>query len=156
MALPAAPSVLHPVLVHFTIGLVPAAAGFATLYAWRAEGWARQGTYAVLTVAALLALLTMGAGFVDYFAVKPGLEGTPAFDLLELHELMGVVSAVTVAVTAAVAWWRRADIASKPGWRWTLAVALLGATLLVFATGWLGGALVYDYGVNVNDITPDA
>lgn len=149
MALPPIPQVAHPVLVHLTIGLVPTAAAFALVHAWRREEWARKAAYAVLTAAALLALATMGTGFVDYFRVGPELEGTPARDVLEWHERLGVATAATVALTAAVAWWRRRDVAAKPAWRWTLAAALAAATLLVALTGWFGGSLVYDHGVSV-------
>lgn len=156
MALPGAPPVFHPVLVHFTIGLIPTAAAFATWYAWRHHAWTRQAAFAVMTAAALLALATMGSGFRDYFAVKPALEGNPAYDVLETHEMLGVVTAITIAVTAAIAWWRRTDVATKPAWRWTLALALLGASLLVVLTAWYGGSLVYDHGVAIDDATPGA
>lgn len=156
MALPAVPTVIHPLFVHFTLSLVPTAALLATWYAWRGTAWTRPAAYAVLTAAAVFGLLTMGSGFRDYFAVKPGLEGTDAYGVLETHEILGVVAAIAIAVTAAIAWWRRVDVATKPRWRWALAIALLAASALVAITGWYGGALVYDHGVNVNDITPDA
>ena len=148
MALPPIPPVFHPVLVHFTIGLVPTAAALATWYAWRASAWARPATYAIGSAAALLALATMGAGFRDYFAVKPDLTGAP-LETLETHELLGVITALTVAITMAIAWWKRASVATKPSWRWALAIALLAATALVAVTGWYGGSLVYDHGVSV-------
>lgn len=154
MALPPFPTVLHPILVHFTIGLVPTAAAFAAWYAWREEEWARRAAYAVLTGAAILALFTMGSGFRDYLRVAPLLEGTPVRETLEWHERLGVVTAVTLVVTAALAWWRRRDVATRASWRWALAVALVVATLLVGVTGWYGGSLVYDSGVSVTDTTP--
>ena len=156
MALPGPPPVLHPLLVHTALTLIPTAAAFATWYAWKHTAWTRQAAYAVLTAAAVLSLATMGSGFRDYFAVKPGLEGNAAFDVLETHELLGVVTAITVAVTAVIAWWRRSDVATKASWRWALALALLAATLLVTITGWYGGSLVYDHGVSVTETTPGA
>ncbi|HET6405921.1 MAG TPA: DUF2231 domain-containing protein [Candidatus Thermoplasmatota archaeon] len=156
MALPGMPPVVHPLFVHFAITLIPASAAFALWYAWRRTAWTRPAAYALMTAAALLSLLAMGTGFRDYFAVKPHLEGNAAFDVLETHELLGVVTALTVAITAAIAWWRRADVAVKPAWRWALAVALAAATLLVLVTAWYGGSLVYDHGVAVTDTTPGA
>lgn len=154
MALPPPPPVIHPLLVHFTVALVPTAAAFALLYAWRREEWARKATFTVMTAAALFALVTMGAGFADYFAVKPKLEGTPALDVLETHELLGVVTALTVAITCAIAWWRRRDVATKDGWRRALALALVAAAGLVVLTGWYGGSLVFDHGVSVAPSAP--
>lgn len=149
VALPPVPETLHPVLVHFTIGLIPTAAAFATMFAWKGTQWTRPAAYATLSAAALLALLTMGSGFRDYFALAPALEGTAARDVMEWHERLGVVTAVTITLTALVAWWRRANVAANPRWRWALAAALLAASMLVGITGWYGGSLVYDHGVAV-------
>lgn len=148
MAFPPLPPTLHPVFVHFTVGLVPTAAAFALWYAWRRQAWSRHAAYATLTAAALLAIITMGSGFRDYFALAPDLEGTPPRDVLEWHERLGVVTTATVAITAAIAWWRRQDVAlGAPAWRWALAIALAAASLLIFVTAWFGGSLVYDHGV---------
>lgn len=156
MALPPFPTVIHPLMVHFTIALVPLTAAFAVAYAWRGADWTRRTTYIVMTFAAIMAAATMGSGFRDYFRVKDGLEGTAAYDLLETHELLGVVTAITIIVTTLIAWVFRARVATKVNWRWALAIALLVAAGLVMVTGWFGGSLVYDHGVSVEDITPDA
>lgn len=140
---------IHPVLVHFTIGLEPTAAACALSHAWRREAWARKAAYAVLTAAAALAVVTMLTGFGDYDRLVPELEGTPARDPLEWHERLGVATTVTVALTAFVASWRRRDVEAKPVWRWALGLALCAATLLIALTGWFGGSLVYDHGVSV-------
>lgn len=155
MAVPPLPSVLHPMFVHFTVALVPFAAGLATWNAVRPAPWTRPATYALLLPAGFLALLTMGSGFREYFLAKPGLDGEP-LALLEIHEMLGVVTAITVAVTAAVAWWRRRDVSTSRAWRWALALALLAASALVLVTAWYGGSLVYDHGIAVTDTTPHA
>lgn len=147
MPFPPLPGVVHPILVHFTLGLVPAAAGFATWHAWRRAAWARPAALVLASVAGLLALVTMMTGFVDYNRVAPEVEGTPVRDLLEWHERLGVVAAVVTAATAAFGLWKRR--LATPGARWAFAAGLLVASALVGFAGWFGGSLVYDHAVSV-------
>ncbi len=151
MALPPLPSVLHPLLVHFPLALLPTAAAFVTWYAWRGDDWTRKAGYATLTAAAFFALLAMGSGFREYFEIAPTLEGTEARDVMEWHERLGVITAVTTVIVTGVAWWARARVAASGPWRIALAVAVAGATLLVVLTGWFGGSLVFDLGVGTPD-----
>lgn len=148
MAFPPVPTVVHPLLVHLTMSLVPTAAAFAAWHAVTREAWSLRAANAVLAAAAVFALATMGSGLQDAFELAPTLEGV-ARDTLDWHQRLGIVTALAVAGTGLFAWWKRREVATRAGWAWALAVALGVASLLVALTGWFGGSLVYDHGVGV-------
>jgi uncharacterized membrane protein len=126
---------LHPLLVHFPIGLVLAAAG-AELVAigTRRQGW-RVVAVANLRAGALFGALTLIAGWV--LASAPFIDATPS---LAWHRWTGVAAAVAT-IGAALASGRR-DVQSRR----SLVVyqaALFGAAALVAIAGHLGGTLVW-------------
>ena len=126
---------LHPLLVHFPIALVLAAAG-AEIIAIRT----RQVSWRAIAVAnvrmgAAMGALTVIAGWV--LATAPFVEATPS---LALHRWTGV-TAVAATIGAALAS-RRSHVQSRR----SLVVyrgALFGAAALVAIAGHLGAALVW-------------
>jgi len=126
---------LHPLLVHFPIALVLAAAG-AELIAIRT----RQVSWRAIAVAnvrmgAAMGALTLIAGWV--LATAPFVEATA---LLALHRWTGV-TAVAATIGAALAS-RRSHVQSRR----SLVVyrgAPFGAAALVAIAGHLGAALVW-------------
>jgi len=129
---------LHPLLVHFPIALVLAAAG-AEIVAIRTRR-ARWRAIAVadLRAGAAMGVLTLIAGWV--LATAPFVEATPS---LALHRWSGV-TAVAASIGAALAS-RRSHIQSRR----SLVVyrgALFGAAALVAIAGHLGAALVWGTG----------
>ena len=124
----------HPLLVHFPIGLVLAAAG-AELVAMgtRRASW-RAVAVANLRAGAVMAALTLIAGWV--LATAPFIEPTPS---LALHRWTGV-TAVVVTLGAAVA--SRSHVQSRRSLVMYRS-ALFAAALLVAIAGHLGAALVW-------------
>ena len=126
---------LHPLLVHFPIALVLAAAG-AEIIAIRT----RQVSWRAIAVAnvrmgAATGALTLIAGWV--LATAPFVEATPS---LAWHRWTGV-TAVATTIGAALAS-RRSQVQSRR----SLVVyrgALFGAAALVAIAGHLGAALVW-------------
>jgi len=126
---------LHPLLVHFPIALVLAAAG-AEIVAIRT----RQVSWRAIAVAnvrmgAAMGALTLIAGWV--LATAPFVEATPS---LALHRWTGV-TAVAATIGAALAS-RRSHVQSRR----SLVVyrgALFAAAALVAIAGHLGAALVW-------------
>jgi uncharacterized membrane protein len=126
---------LHPLLIHFPIALVLAAAaaeGAASITAddrWRtvAVGNVRAG--------AIFALIATIAGW--RLALAPGIERSP---LLEWHRWLGTIGA-GVTLAAALATFRAAN---RPALGvWIYRIALFAAGTLVAVTGHLGGLLVW-------------
>jgi uncharacterized membrane protein len=126
---------LHPMLIHFPIALVIAAAlaeGAAIVTA--DEGWR---TVAVRNVraGAVFALLATVAGW--RLALAPGMELSP---LVEWHRWLGTVAAgVALAAALAAGGVRRRSALSVRIYR----IALCAAGILVAVTGHVGGLLVW-------------
>ena len=125
---------LHPLLVHFPIALVLAAAG-AEIVAIRTRrpNW-RAVAIANLRAGAAMGALTLIAGWV--LATAPFVEATSS---LTSHRWTGV-AAVAATIGAAVASWRSHGESHR-----SLVVyrgALFGAAALVAIAGHLGAALV--------------
>ena len=126
---------LHPLLVHFPIALVLAAAG-AEIVAIRTRRASWRGVAVVnLRAGAAIGALTLIAGWI--LATAPFVEATPS---LALHRWTGVV-AVAVTTAAAVASRQSHDHS-----RASLVVyrgALFMAAALIAVAGHLGAALVW-------------
>ena len=126
---------LHPVLVHFPIGLVLIAAvaevvAMTTgLWDWRAVAVANVRAGAVFAIGAAIAGWRL--------ASRTGMEATSS---LEWHRWLGTIAAVAVvgaALTTAGARDR------SPFALWVYRITLLLAAALVAVTGHLGGLLVW-------------
>ena len=126
---------LHPLLVHFPIALVLAAAGAEIVaIGTRRPSW-RAMAVANLRAGAAMGALTLIAGWV--LATAPFVEATPS---LAWHRWTGV-TAVAATFGAALAS-RRSHVQSRR----SLVVyrgALFGAAVLVAIAGHLGAALVW-------------
>src|SRR6266496_2124837 len=126
---------LHPILVHFPIALVLAAAGAEIVaIGTRRPSW-RAMAVANLRAGAAMGALTLIAGWV--LATAPFVEATSA---LTSHRWTGV-AAVAATIGAALAS-RRSHVESHR----SLVVyrgALFGAAALVAIAGHLGAALVW-------------
>ena len=127
---------LHPLLVHFPIGLVlvaavaEVAAMTTGLWHWRAVAVANVRVGAVFGIGAAI------AGWL--LASSPGLA---AMSSLEWHRWLGTIAAVAVfgaALTTAGARGGRSPLAL-----WVYRITLFWAAVLVAVTGHLGGLLVW-------------
>jgi uncharacterized membrane protein len=126
---------LHPMLVHFPIGLVLVAAvaevvAMTTgLWDWRAVAVANVRAGAGFTIGAVI------AGW--WLAASPGIEATSS---LEWHRWLGTIAAVAVFGAALATAGARAR---SPFAVWVYRITLFWAAALVAVTGHLGGLLVW-------------
>ena len=126
---------LHPLLVHFPIGLVLVAAvaevvAMTTgLWDWRAVAVANVRAGAVFAIGAAIAGWRL--------ASSPGIEATSS---LEWHRWLGTIAAVAV-FGAALATASARD--RSPFALWVYRITLFWAAALVAVTGHLGGLLVW-------------
>ena len=128
---------LHPLLIHFPIALVIAAAGAeAVAIATHDARW-RVGALVNIRAGAVFAVLAAVTGW--RLASAAAMDPTPE---LEWHRWLGTITA-GVAVAAAVA----VSGAERPRWAlWTYRIALAGAGALVAIAGHLGAVLVWGAG----------
>jgi uncharacterized membrane protein len=126
---------LHPLLVHFPIALVIAAAAAEVAAVLTSDGGWRTVAERNLRAGAVFALLAAMAGW--RLALAPGMERS---SLLEWHRWLGTLAAVT-ALAAVLG--TPASVGRSPLRVWTFRIALLAAGALVTLTGHLGGLLVW-------------
>ena len=126
---------LHPLLIHFPIALVMAAAAAEGAASITADD--RWRTVAVRNVraGAALALMATIAGW--RLALAPGIETSP---LLEWHRWLGTIGA---GATLAAALATSGTVSRSALDVWIYRIALFAAGTLVAVTGHLGGLLVW-------------
>ena len=133
---------VHPALVHFPIACWSLASGAdgVALLVWPAQ---LQLLAAVLiAMGCVLGLLAAAAGFVELLKLP---EGHPAERTASIHMGFALTSWCLYAGSLFLRIEHQHFIAPNA---WALLLSGLGL-LVLLATGWLGGQLVYHHGVGV-------
>jgi uncharacterized membrane protein len=153
---------LHPATIHFPIALLLLGSVLALYYLWRPGlvqvRWAAWLLLALGWVGGMAAVLT------GLFAQSNLPPDAPYRDVLNWHIGVGLAQLVIYGFVLYQGWLfhaprrqkqraARGDLTtdlldSQAARVWLTALLLLGM-LLVAATGWNGGVLVYEWGVNV-------
>ena len=143
---------IHPILVHFPIVFFISLAVvdlFATL-----RGRITTGRGALGNLSTGLAVASGAFAVVAYFFGDMALEfaedGGFHSDIAEIHEGLGETTATLFAVWALIRiglWWR--DLRLTGTSALLVSLAEVAGAVLVIATAYYGGQLVYDLGVNV-------
>ena|SRR5437868_3345298 len=141
---------LHPLLVHFPIALwtVAVAADVAGWISGQALWW--MISFGSQALGVLMATLAMLAGFLDYLTIA---RHDPAQDTAVRHMMAMSTAWLLFLVSLALRGVRATDLsaaAAPPGWA---TVAAIGGFLAMALGGWLGGQLVYRFGVGVRSST---
>jgi uncharacterized membrane protein len=132
----------HPALVHFPIAcwsLASLADGVALL-AWPVQ--LQLLAAVLLAIGCVLGLLAAAAGFAELLKLP---EGHPAERTANMHMLFALTSWCVYAGSLFLRIDQQHLIAPN---MWALLLSGLGL-LVLLATGWLGGQLVYRHGVGV-------
>ncbi len=137
----------HPRLVHFPIALTLAGIAFVAigLIGRRSEErWLWSGRW--LLLAGWISTLAAGiAGLVDQGRAA---DLPPVRDVINQHITVGV--AILIVLGAALYWPLKAKrLLVVPAGRRAYLGLLLLVALLILLDGWLGGKLVYEFGVGV-------
>ncbi len=133
---------LHPMVVHFPIALLMAAWLIETLaLLFQRSGWHKISLWNVGlgTLGALAAVLS---GRQAMAAAKHSME---IYQVMELHERLGYV---VLTLSATIAGWRlfKGDRLGRRS-RWLLWGLLTCAVGLMAFSAYLGGRMVYEFGV---------
>jgi uncharacterized membrane protein len=138
---------MHPIFVHFTIALTSASLVFDALGFFlgktsltNAGAWALVGS-AVMTV------MTISTGLTS--STRAPVEEGEARSFLRAHMALGLIF---FGLLVAIAFWRVSLWQSGQGVSWLYLIALAIVALVMTVQGYLGGELVYRYGVEVEQV----
>ncbi|MHB8633102.1 MAG: DUF2231 domain-containing protein [Thermoplasmatota archaeon] len=163
------PPVLHPIVHHLPIVLLPLAALLATV----ASAYVPWRTWLAPAGALLLLVAVAGAGAAyltgdaaqsharQLLAANPGAGNKTASPPprsgaifgaarpdLEMHKTLAAATLWASLAVGALGVWQRKRIFSPMGlWAWPALLWILA--VLVIATAWYGGALVYEHGLGI-------
>jgi len=139
---------LHPALVHVPTGLWPAALVFDLIdFFGPATNALVRASFWCIAAGLLAALGAIPTGLADWWDIKPA---KPARTLGWWH--MGLNACVFVLMAASLCLrWRQGMGADRVGLTPLLLAALANAIL--FVSGYLGGRMVYQYGIGVARIS---
>ena len=135
---------MHPIFVHFTIALTSASLVFDAVGFFlgktsltNAGGWSLLGS-------AIMTLMTISTGLTS--STRAPVEEGEARSFLRTHMALGLIFfGLLVAITFWRVWlWQNAQ-----GVSWLYLISLAVLSLVMSMQGYLGGELVYRYGVEV-------
>jgi uncharacterized membrane protein len=135
---------MHPIFVHFTVGLTSASLVFDALGFFfsrtsltAAGAWTLIGS-ALMTVATILTGLTSSA--------RAPVEEGEARSFLRAHMALGLIFC---GLLVAITFWRLSLWQDERSVSWLYLISFAGVSLVMTLQGYLGGELVYRYGVEV-------
>lgn len=143
---------LHPMLLHFPIVLAVVLLVVDAVALSRGIPLDGRATYAsfsfwIAIAAGAFALVTMSAGDM---ALEVALSRGVPEAVLETHEGLGSTTALIMAAWAVIRFllrWR--DVPLEGGRKTGIVLVEAVIVVLILATAWFGGNLVYGHGVNV-------
>jgi uncharacterized membrane protein len=135
---------IHPIVVHFPIALLFTAVLFEFLGLLKRRDEYRRFGHWLLMLGMVAGLVAAGFGWWGEGAVKAA--GVPG-EAIDRHESFAVASLIAFGLLLIFRRWAR-DRWSPRGRAIYLALAVAGLLLLA-ATGYFGGDLVYRYGAGV-------
>jgi uncharacterized membrane protein len=134
---------LHPALVHIPTALWPAAFAFDLASQGAPDNVFVQLSFYAIAVGLALAVLAIPTGFADWTDIK---REKPAWKLGLYHMILNIFITVLWGINLALRLQTFASVPSVPAGL----VALSGlSTLLLLVSGYLGGRMIYAYGINV-------
>ncbi len=137
---------LHPRVVHFPIALSLVGALFAAIgLLRRQERWFSYGQLSLL----LGGLGTLAAALTGLIDQSGAPQEAAVLALINQHITAGILLAVAIGLALYWPLRNRQLLHSNHSVRWGYLVLLSAVVLLVLVSGWLGGRLVYQFGVGV-------
>ena len=133
---------LHPIVVHVPMAMWPSALIFDVLSRWNGNDMVRLSFYAII-FGLIASLLAGPTGVVDWSGVK---KEKPTWKIGLYHMILNLVVVVLFAINLGlrVHTFRRATVVEGA----PLALSIIGTVLLI-GSAYLGGLMVYDYGISV-------
>lgn len=135
---------LHPIFVHFTIALTAASLVFDALGLLLDDGSLASAGLWTLVGSGLLTLMTIATGLTS--TMRAPVEEGEARSFLRAHMALGLTFyGLLIGVTL----WRISSWQARAEVSWSYLAAMCAVSLVMSVQGYLGGELVYRYGVEV-------
>jgi uncharacterized membrane protein len=134
---------LHPALVHIPTALWPIAWIFDLFSQFRADNVFVQVAFYAGLLGLVVALFAIPTGFADWTDIRPE---KPAWKLGLYHMGLNVVVSILWAINL---WLRRESLQTDTSVPAGLFMLSTSATLLLLISGYLGGRMIYAYGISV-------
>jgi uncharacterized membrane protein len=134
---------LHPALVHIPTALWPLAWIFDLVSQFSADNILVQLAFYAGSLGLLAALAAIPTGFADWTDIRPE---KPAWKLGLYHMGINVVVSILWAINL---WLRLGSFQTDTSVPPSLVALSTLATLLLLVSGYLGGRMIYAYGINV-------
>ncbi|RUM28332.1 MAG: hypothetical protein DSY42_08560 [Aquifex sp.] len=141
---------LHPPVVHFAIALSISGVLFEIFYLITKMPLFSSASLLNLLLAIPFAWASWFTGHQAEEAVEKFVEGTPAYELLEAHETLGLVVAVLITLLALLK--LLAFFRNSKGFKIAVLILGIAVTVAVVLQGRIGGKMVYEYGVGVKPL----
>lgn len=138
------PANFHPLFVHFPIALLLSSVALS----WVAHFWPgkdlNQAAWYTLLLGLTGAALTLITGFLDAQRVPLN---SPAISTLNIHRALGISTFVIFGALAIWSWRSKGAIGGRSRTLYTV-LQVVGVALIA-TVGFLGGELVYTFGLGV-------
>jgi uncharacterized membrane protein len=132
---------VHPVVTHFPMALLPVSFLGDLIGIWTDASFWWSFSFYNLAIGLVLSIPALITGMIDFMAIPQ--EG--AADRVAMRHMTIIITAITLYT---VSFFIRFGVEIPSGWRVISSVSfsLLGLIFLLIG-GWLGGQLVYRFGV---------
>jgi uncharacterized membrane protein len=134
---------VHPLFVHFPVALLLTALALEVAWWIAKRDWLRNSATVTLTLGAVGAVAAVTTGLIASRAVG---EADAAHAVVEAHESFAITVAALAVALAAV----RLLKWDRGGLRWLFLVLLVALGGLLAWAAYLGGRLVYEFGVGTS------
>jgi uncharacterized membrane protein len=141
---------IHPALVHIPTALLPAALVFDILSYFGVAGQVLfQVSFYSILLGLLFALLAVPFGFADWWDIK---KDKPAWSLGVFHMAGNLFASVLWALNLGLRFALLGEVQQTPAY--LLVLSALG-TLVLITSGYIGGRMVFGFGVSVARLSKD-
>jgi uncharacterized membrane protein len=134
---------LHPALVHIPTALWPAACVFDLISQFRPDNVFVQLAFYAIALGLLTALLAIPTGYADWTDIRPE---KPAWKLGLYHMILNVFLSILWGINLVL---RVGSFQTGTTVPLGLLVLSTFATFLLLVSGYMGGRMIYAYGINV-------
>jgi uncharacterized membrane protein len=134
---------LHPALVHVPTALWPVALLMDVISQFRPDHAFVQLAFYAILLGLIVAVLAIPTGYADWTDIRPE---KPAWKLGLYHMILNGIISILWGINLAL---RMQGLQTDSAVPWGLVGLSALATVLLLISGYLGGRMIYAYGINM-------